>query len=129
MFFEKLFRPGRVFFKRFAAADGVQVFFYEQRFLVFEFHRQARGQYRETHHFDQADIFFFNVVHFGVRVENAHREFLRGAVIAQHQVQLEGFAAPPGDGGNGVVRRIPGFGQVSALRVALGVHFLKDEFT
>lgn len=48
---------------------------------------QAGGQDGQAHYLNQADILFFDVVVFLVRVEDAVRILFGGAVVAQRQVQ------------------------------------------
>ncbi|MPN56187.1 hypothetical protein SDC9_203873 [bioreactor metagenome] len=60
--------------------------------ILFNFNQlilQTRRQNRQPHHFDQADVFFFDVLHVRMRVENAVREFRRSPVVAQNQIQFE----------------------------------------
>jgi len=65
---------------------------------------QPARQHGEAHHFDQADVFLLDVVQMAARMENALRMRLVGAVVAEHEVELQ-FARGivPRDRRDGVV--------------------------
>ncbi len=75
-----------------------QAFFYSGQFI-----KEPGGQYCQTHDFDQADIFFFNMMLFRVGMENSQGIFGCGNVVAQHQIQFVILSSSAGDGSDGIV--------------------------
>lgn len=57
-----------------------------------------------THDFDQADIFFFDVLDIRMWMVNAIWMLWRGLVVTEHQVQFIMPIADSSNGGNGMVR-------------------------
>ena len=49
---------------------------------------QPSGQDRQTHDLDQADVLFFDMVQFLVRMVEAHRMLWCGQVVPQDQIQF-----------------------------------------
>ena len=64
---------------------------------------QAAGQHGQTHHLDETNVLFFDVMQLGMGVVHTQRMLRGGDVVAQHQIQLI-FAVPhPGNRRDGVV--------------------------
>ena len=80
---------------------------------------QAAGQHSQTHHLDEADILFFDVVQLCMGVVHTQRMLRGGDVVAQHQVQLILAVPHPGDGRDGVVGLAIGLGKDKAALVGV----------
>ena len=80
---------------------------------------QAAGQHSQTHHLDQADVLFFDVVQLCMRMVHTQRMLRGGDVVAQHQIQLILAVPHPGNGGNGVVRLAVGLGKDKATLIGV----------
>ena len=72
----------------------------EQLHLAF----QAGRKDGEAHDFDEADVFFLDVVELRVRVVDAEGMLLCCDVVAQDQVEFPDISVPAGDRGDRVVR-------------------------
>ena len=59
---------------------ALQQIFFDVRHLVFK----ACGKNRQAHNLNKPDIFLFDVVNFGVRVENSQRMLLARAVVSEN---------------------------------------------
>ena len=94
----------------------------EVRHLLFE----SAGQHRQTHDFDQADVFLLNVVQLLVRMIKPHRVFRRGQVVAQDQIQLILAVPHPGNRCDGVVRLTVRFREDHRVGVRVLAPFRKD---
>ena len=58
---------------------------------------------RQSHDFDQSDVFFFNMMQLGMGMVHPERMLTGGDIVAQDQVQLIIFSTLSGDGRDGVM--------------------------
>ena len=86
---------------------------------VEQFLLQAAGQHGQTHHLDEADVLFFDVVQLGMGVVHTQRMLRGGDVVTQHQVQLILAVPHPGNGGDGVVGFAIGLGKDKAAFIGV----------
>ena len=113
-----LLRPLSVLGNGLAICAGGQLLHHGLRQLC-HFRFQAAGQNCQTHHFNQSDVLFLDVMELGMGMVNTHGMLLSGDVVPQHQIQLKILAPLPGNGGNGIVGLPLGLGKDEALRVRI----------
>ena len=66
---------------------------------------ETRGQHSEAHDLDEADVLLLDVMHLGMRMEDAERILVRRAVVAQHEVELVAATLAARDRRDRIVRR------------------------
>ena len=71
---------------------------------ISQFFLQAAGQNRQTHNFNETNVFLLDMVLICMGMEHAHRMLLCGNVATQHQIQLIVFPFAAGNGGDGIMR-------------------------
>ena len=113
-----LLRPRGVLLQAFGVFCGGQV---RHQYIrkVEQLLLQAAGQHSQTHHLDQTNVLFFDVVQLSMGVVHTQRVLRGGDVVAQHQVQLILAVPHPGDGGNGVVGLAVSLGKDKAALVSV----------
>ena len=77
----------------------------------FQFFPEPRRQHRKAHDFDQADVFLFDVMKLGMRVEDSERVFFRRDIVPQDQIELVSASSAARYRGYGIVRFAFGFGE------------------
>ena len=80
---------------------------------------EAGGQNDKSHDLDEPDIFFFDIVLVGVRVEHTEGIFGSREIVAQHEVKLIVVSATAGNGSHRVVRHAVGLGKYHGSGVAV----------
>ena len=113
-----LLRPLGVLLQGFGVLCGGQMR-HQHIGKVEQFLLQAAGQHGQTHHLDEANVLFFDVVQLGMGMVHAQRMLRGGDVIAQHQIQLILAVPHPGNGGDGVVGLVVGLGKDKAAFIGV----------
>ena len=121
---KELVHPVRVFLDLFVAPD---VFAFEDvLFQQFHLAFQTCRKHGKSHDFDQADVFFLDVMKLRVGMIDAQRVLLCGDVVTKGEIQFVHAVFHACDRCDRVVRRAVCLGEDECLFVGVGAPFSED---